>query len=52
MKNLKIALTFLMSFAILSCSQDEQAIDEVFDNVTNGAVLRTQSSPIQHRLTC
>ena len=32
-----------MSFAILSCSQDEQAIDEVFDNVTNGAVLRTQS---------
>ncbi len=41
MKKFKIIITLLMSFAILSCSQDEQAIDEVFDNLTFGAVLRT-----------
>ena len=42
MKNLlRTILALLLVFSVNSCGNDEKIIDNVFDGVTNGAVLRT-----------
>ncbi|NQY07386.1 MAG: hypothetical protein HRT68_14630, partial [Flavobacteriaceae bacterium] len=42
----KLLLLVFSILLIQSCSKDDKIIDQIFDDVTNGAVLRTLNTPI------
>ena len=41
MKNIRVILFVLMGVGLWSCSESDVTVDEVFENTTSGAILRT-----------